>query len=166
MSSPTIHLPVGFRGWIEVQKNSSTVPDFQLECTEIVYRIIVQRKWLEDDGTLKAEAFLVMREVDAVKGLSVQRASLCSVEQCTTKVSSGFGVYSLHVGHVGELALEVWHHEVDDEDHAAIVGLPPYYNKDNLPLAEVAKAEDLAGRLAEQARAQYRVKWRNPRPPV
>jgi hypothetical protein len=138
------------------------VPDFRLECTEIVYRIVVRANWLEDDGTLKAEAFLVMRPTDRAKGLSVQRASHCTVAQCKTKVRSGYGVDSLHVGHIGKLELEVWHYESEDEDHAGIVGLPPWLDKDTLPLAEIAKAEDLAGKLAAQARPQLREKWRTP----
>lgn len=135
------------------------MPDFKLDCTEIVYRIVVRRDWLED-GRLKTEAFLVMRPADHQRGLSVQRASHCSVAECKTKVRSGFGVDSLHTGHIGELGLEVWHHEPDEEDHGGIIGLPPYYDKDNLPLSEVARAENLAGRLAAQARPQLREKWR------
>jgi hypothetical protein len=134
------------------------VPDFQLDCTEIVYRIAVKADWLVD-GVLKAEAFLVMRPVDHQKGLSVQRASYCSVPQCKAKVRGGYGVDSLHTGHIGELGLEVWHYEPDEEDHGGIMGLPPYYDKDNLPLSEVARAENLAGKLAAQARRQLREKW-------
>ncbi|MGA3098003.1 MAG: hypothetical protein ABSF25_16230 [Bryobacteraceae bacterium] len=136
------------------------MPDFRLECIEIVYRIVVKRSWLEDDGTLKPEAFLIMREADALKGLSVQRACLCTAEQCKSKVRSGFGVDSLQVGRIGRLDLEVWHHEPDDEDHAGIMGLPPYYRKADLTLSEIARAEDLAGRLAAQARPQLRRRWR------
>lgn len=135
------------------------MPDFQLDCTEIVYRIVVRRHWLEDDGTLKAEAFLVTRPADLESGLSVRRASHCSVAQCKAKVRGGYGVDSLHTGHIGELGLEVWHYEPDEEDHAGIIGLPPHYDKDNLTTSEVAKAEYLAGRLAAQARPQLREKW-------
>jgi hypothetical protein len=136
------------------------VSDFQLDCTEIVYRIVVKRGWLEEDGALKAEAFLVMRPDDHQRGLSVQRASHCSVTQCKTKMRGGYGVDSLHTGHIGELGLEVWHYEPDEEDRGGIIGLPPYYDKDNLTLSEVARAENLAGKLATQARRQLRETWR------
>lgn len=136
------------------------MPDFRLDCTEIVYRIIVRKDWLEEDGTLKAEAFLLMREADLQTGLSVRRALLCTPEDCKTKVGSGHGVDSLHVGHIGELGLDVWHFEPDDEDHAGITGLPPYYEKENWSLAEVEHAEALAGRLASQARPVLRARWR------
>lgn len=136
------------------------MPSFLLECTEIVYRIVVRRDWLEEDGTLKPEAFLLMRPADERTGLSVFRASFCTIEQCRTKVRSGYGVNSLHVGHVGQLGLEVWHREPDEEDHAGIFGLPRYYDRENLSLAELERAEHLAGKLASQARAQLRERWR------
>ena len=136
------------------------MPDFRLDCTEIVYRIVVKRGWLGDDGALKAEAFLLTRPADHERGLSVHRACRCSAVECKTKVRGGYGVDSLHTGHIGELGLEVWHYEPDDEDHGGIIGLPPYYDKDNLPLSEVARAENLAGKLAAQARPQLREKWR------
>ncbi|HWR37007.1 MAG TPA: hypothetical protein VN622_14185 [Clostridia bacterium] len=101
-----------------------------------------------------------MREADVRTGLSLMRAVLCTVEQCKTKVSSGHGVDSLHVGHIGDLGLEVWHFEPDEEEHAGIIGLPRYYEKDSWSLAEVERVEELAGRLASQARAVLRTRWR------
>lgn len=135
------------------------MPDFRLDCPEIVYRIIVKPGWLDANKKVKPEAYLLLRPRDVPTGLSVRRACLCTVLNCRTKLNSGRGVDSLHVGHVMDLRLEVWQNDRDEEDHAGIIGLPPYFDKDNLSLEEIKRAEDLAGLLVEQSRAQSREAW-------
>jgi hypothetical protein len=57
------------------------------------------------------------------------------------------------------VGLEVWQNDPREDDHAGIIGLPPYYEKDTWSLEEIKRAEDLAGLLVEQSRAQSRQAW-------
>ena len=140
------------------------MPNFRLMCGEIVLRIIDKKTWLDNDGRVLSEAYLLWRKADAETGLSVRRACLCTVGQCKTKLNNGRGVDSLHTGHVSEMGLEIWQNDPAEEDHAGIVGLPHWFDKDNLTMEEINRAEDLASMLAEHSRRRSREAWRRNKP--
>lgn len=133
-------------------------------CSEIVLRIIAKKQWIDAKGRVLPEAYLLWRPGDAATGLSVRRACLCTVEECRTKLSNGYGVDSLHTGHVTDMGLEVWQNDPFDEDHAGIVGLPHWFDKDNLTMEEIKRAEDLASMLADHSRSKSREVWRRSKP--
>jgi hypothetical protein len=112
-----------------------------LPCNEIVYRALMNKKWLnEDTGKIRPGAFF-LRKHRAETGLSVNISAVCSPEDCAKRFRCK-AIASLHVGSVRDLGLDVVQ---DGFNHANITGLP--YQEDNL-----AEAERLAGLLAKQSR--------------
>ena len=112
-----------------------------LPCNEIVYRALMNKKWLnEDTGKIRPGAFF-LRKHRAETGLSVNISAVCSPEDCAKRFRCK-AIASLHVGSVRDLGLDVVQ---DGFNHANITGLP--YHEDNL-----AEAERLAGLLAKQSR--------------
>ena len=115
-----------------------------LPCSEIVYRGMRSRRWLDPtrENVLPAAFFRRPNETD---GLSVNPSSECDIKYVRELLNPCHGVVSLHVGRVRDLGLEV---EQDESKHACIKGLP-YQDEDPL------QAERLAGQLAKQARIQW-----------
>lgn len=115
-----------------------------LPCSTIVYRVLLKKRWInQDTGTVEAGAYF-LREKEKERGLSVNIEGRCSPQQCADKFDKCFGVASLHVGRIRDLDLGL---DViaGETDHALITGLP--YQNDNL-----AEAERIAGLLAKQSR--------------
>ena len=112
-----------------------------LPCNEIVYRALMNKKWInEDTGQIRPSAFF-LRKHRGETGLSVNISTVCSPEDCAERFRCK-AVASLHVGSVRNLGLDIVQ---DMPTHANITGLP--YREDNL-----AEAERLAGLLAKQSR--------------
>ncbi len=110
----------------------------------ILYRALLRKQWIDEDtGRVKADAYF-LRAGD--RGLSVNLASACSPAQCAELFRKCYGVASLEVRNVREIALDA---EQDSANHAHIVGLP--YWEDNL-----AEAERLAGLLAKQSQIAWK----------
>ena len=113
-----------------------------VECTEIVYRAILKKSFIDKETEeVSIEAYF-LRPDD--QGLSVSLASKCSVEHVVSSFNKCFGVATLHVGHVKALGLEVLHAPPPDE-HALIVNVPHLTN-------DRTEAERFAGLLARQSR--------------
>lgn len=118
--------------------------DVELEpllCSEIVYRALLRKRWInEDTFRVKADAYF-LREQEKHTGLSVSIARTCSPQQCAKKFRECFGVASLQVGHIRDIGLDV---VPDALTHANIVGLP--YRED-----DPDRAERFAGLLAKRS---------------
>ncbi|MBD0263955.1 MAG: hypothetical protein ICV78_14865 [Tolypothrix sp. Co-bin9] len=128
------------------EKSASGKPKSEpLPCNAIVYRVLLKKRWINEDTQRVDAGAYFLREKEKDTGLSVNIAASCSPQQCTEKFDKCFGVASLHVGRIRELGLDV---VADKPDHAYIKGLP--YKEDNL-----AEAERLAGLLAKQSRIVY-----------
>jgi hypothetical protein len=105
----------------------------------VVYRALLRKQWIDENtNCVKADAYFLRA---SEPGLSVNLASMCSLEQCAGLFRKCYGVASLEVGRIREIGLDV---EQDSVNHANIVGLP--YREDNLALAE-----RLAGLLAKRS---------------
>lgn len=119
--------------------------DFEIEplaCGSIVYRVLLKKRWLnEDTGDVDAGAYL-LREKEKDSGLSVFIATAVSPQECADRFDRCFGVASLHVGRIRDIGLDV---VPDKVNHACITGLP--YREYN-----PAAAQRLAGLLAKQSR--------------
>lgn len=112
-----------------------------LPCSEIVYRALMKKKWInEDTGRIRPDAFFLRKHREET-GLSVNIAAVCTPEDCAERFKCK-AVASLHIGNVRNLGLDIVQ---DNFNHANITGLP--YREDDL-----AEAERLAGLLAKQSR--------------
>ena len=125
--------------------SGNSTGDVELEplpYSEIVYRALLRRQWInEDTRMVKADAYL-LREKEKNTGLSVNIARTCSAEQCAKGFHKCFGVASLQVGYIRDIGLDV---VPDSPTHANIIGLP--YNEDDRD-----GAEKFAGLLAKRSR--------------
>ncbi len=111
-----------------------------LPCNTVVFRALTRKRWIDPAMMRILPAAFVRRpEPQDEDGLSV---NIESPQSCVAALNSSFGVGSLHVGRVRDLALDV---EVDNAPHAAIKGVPREAD-------DQAKAEWLASQLAKQAR--------------
>jgi hypothetical protein len=120
-----------------------------LDCSRIVYRAILNKRWVDSrTGSLSAAVFLrrgphpETNKPRDVAGVSVN----FSAQQAERYCPNSYGACTLHVGHVRSIptdpALDVLQNA---PDHANIVGLPAH-GEDKL------RADFLAGKLVEQAR--------------
>lgn len=115
-----------------------------LPCNTIIYRAMRNRSWLNrGEGVVSPAAFV--RRLNDRDGLSVNLATVCTVEEVRHKLTTCHGVISLHVGRIRDIALDV---QQDSYDHANIVGIP--YQQEN-----PVEAERMAGLLAKQSRIQW-----------
>jgi hypothetical protein len=110
-----------------------------LDESAIVYRALLRRQWIDEAGD-RVLLFAYLLRTNEL-GLSMTIASVCSPEQCAAKFRNCYGVASLQVGKIRELALDVI---PDSISHAQIVGLP-YVTDDR------DRAERLADLLAERS---------------
>src|ERR1051326_117209 len=104
-----------------------------LECNVIVLRVLRNSGWVKDPSL----AFL-LRPDEVDSGLSVNWNM--SVEEARKGCKKCYGAYSLHVGRVRSLKLDV---VADEPHHALIKGLPHH---------DTREAERLASLLAQQSR--------------
>jgi hypothetical protein len=112
-----------------------------LPCSTIVYRAILKNSWInQDTRKVDASAYILRPEET---GLSVRIAELCPPDKCAEKFKRCRTVVSLHVGKIRDIGLDVI---ADGADHASI---------ERLPSNDPAKAERLAGLLAEQSRIAW-----------
>jgi hypothetical protein len=113
-----------------------------LLCDTIVYRVLIKKKWInEDTGEVLADAFVRRKDRQEI-GISVNIATTITPAECTSKFNRCNAVASLHVGSVRDLGLDIIQNK---PTHANIVGLP--YRED-----DAGTAERLAGMLAQQSR--------------
>jgi hypothetical protein len=113
-----------------------------LPCDTIVYRVLIKKKWInEDTGEVLPDAFFKRKERQEI-GISVNIATVITPAECASKFNRCNAVASLHVGCVRALGLDIVQNK---PTHANIVGLP--YREDDAPTAE-----RLAGMLAQQSR--------------
>ena len=137
-----------------------------LECREVVYRVVRRAGDIhQETGQVKPEAFFLRPKTDfrdKETGLSVDLASLRTVEESRASHQKVYRIVTLHTGRVRDLGtessggsgpLDVVHEPIDtpgneNPAHCEIVGLP---HRDDDPLA----AEFLAGELAKQARTVW-----------
>ena len=121
-----------------------------LRCASIIYRAVVRKSHIHvDTGQVLREAFMRRRGRDEA-GLSV--CIECSPAECAADQERS-AVLSVHLGFVLDLGLTV---EVDEPQHANIVGLP--YEDDLDP-----DKRYVAGRLAKHARYVLRPERRSAR---
>jgi hypothetical protein len=116
-----------------------------LPCSTIVYRAMLRKQWIDKRNNYVTPAAFIRRpKADGrdSKGLSVDLAHQCTIDEVRGNFNSCFGIVTLHVGHIRDVELDVIQ---DTPKHGNITGLP--YQEDN-----EAEAERLAGLLAKQAR--------------
>lgn len=118
-----------------------------LICSQIVFRAVLKKGWLDDEGKITSTAFMrdPKRDLD---GLSVNIAAETDLNLWLDNFNATFGADSLHCGRVRDLGLEIGQTEDDlraDPAHALVVGLP---FADDDP----KKAEDLATALQKLCR--------------
>jgi len=128
--------------------NNSEIP-----CEEVLLRVILKPKHVDNDGRARAEAFL-LRPQDEGK-LSTFRAIFTSTKMCRDAFKKCFGVVTLHCGHIrateinGGVPLDVIGDALADDvlpGHASILNLP---DKENDPFL----AERIASLLRDQSRS-------------
>ena len=120
-----------------------------LPCSAIVYRAILNKRFIDrhNNNRITSGAFFkrLKESGNDRKGLSVDLANQCTIEEVRAPFRACFGVATLHVGRIRDIALDV---EQDTPKHANITGVP--YKEDDL-----VQAERLAGLLAKQARLAW-----------
>jgi hypothetical protein len=116
----------------------------KLPCNTIVYRAMRNRSWINRGEGVVSPAAFVRRSSDT-DGLSVNLATVCTIEDVRKKLTTCHGVISLHTGRIRDITLDI---QQDSYDHANIVGVP--YQHEN-----PVEAERLAGLLAKQSRIQW-----------
>ena len=112
-----------------------------LPCNTIVYRAMLRKNCIDKRTNRVTSSAFLRRPIDS-KGLSVDLAEQCTIDEVRGAFNSCFGVATLHVGRIRDIDLDV---KQDNPKHANIEGVP--YQKDN-----TQEAERLAGQLARQAR--------------
>jgi hypothetical protein len=123
-------------------------------CSEILYRVILNRRHLESNGDPAVELF-ILRPQDEGK-LSVFRSDLVSLEDCKSQFKKVSGTCTLHTGHVRSTVvteeqgtgLDVIPDEKPDgaqPGHAVIINLPD-------PQVNRGIAERVASLLRNQCR--------------
>lgn len=128
-----------------------------IECSEVLHRLVTNSNKIQN-GKALPEAFFRKQNKDGSfeKGLSVNLSSLRTIEESINPEKSLKGVKlisSLHSGKVKDIdnSLEIVHSPTaDNPSHAEILGLPLRRSTDT------AKAEYLAGLLAEHARTVWK----------
>jgi hypothetical protein len=111
-----------------------------LACATIVFRAMARKAWVDQAAqTVLPAAFIRRPPPRDAGGLSV---NIDSPESCAAALHRCYGVATLHVGRMRDLALDV---EVDAAPHANITGIPR-------DIDDRTRAEHLASRLARQAR--------------
>jgi hypothetical protein len=126
----------------------------RLTSESIVYRAMIDESWLRRSSsgsvTIKKDAFFRRNPEKGrdIKGISVNPADHCTIEDVKRRFSFGFyGVGELVVGDIRTLGLDV----VPDSgkpSHANIIGLPHKWDED---AGERAKAHFYASELARIA---------------
>ena len=122
----------------------------QLDCSEIVTRLLLKSAHIKADGEAAPEAFLLR---SGEQSLSIFRNQLLTPDECQSRMSRVKGQSTLHVGHIRRIGLEQSFEldVVEDEappngtGHAAILGIP---NRTENPAA----AERIASLLSVHSR--------------
>jgi hypothetical protein len=114
-----------------------------------IYRAISKKRWyVAAEQRVLSAAFLLRA---GERGISVLKRDGCSVDVCRADLGTCEGEFILETQRVLALGLTLWDDEPDDpqfnENHAEILGLPPYENP--------KEAEDAATPLAAMARLHY-----------
>lgn len=111
------------------------------DCSQVVFRAARKRRDLDtaNPGRFSPAAFLLRA---AEFGLSVN----CQRGECAAQLAVCYGIASLHVGRIRDIAVAGTSLDVipDEHPHALIINVPP--------IEDLARAELVAGRLAEISR--------------
>ena len=95
-----------------------------------IYRAISKKRWYVVSEQRVLSAAFLRREGE--RGISVLKRDGCSVEVCRAGLGMCEGEFILETHQVLALGLTLWDDEPDDpqfnENHAEILGLPPYEN--------------------------------------
>ena len=113
---------------------------------EVVHRAILKRRWLDENGNITAEAFL-LRPNDKQR-LSTCRRDLKPWIECKEHFNRIHGGVSLRAGSIHSLGLNlktIADPDLDRLEHASILGLPD-------PLEQPLLAERMASALRDIAR--------------
>jgi hypothetical protein len=126
----------------------------EIDCPELLTRVLRNRSNLDDDGNVTPEAFLLRAQDNGL--LSVYRRSKVTVEDCKATFKKTFGAVSLHTGHIRDLnqthplGIDVIQSESPSDPcpgHSAVINLP-----DHSKPGERDFAEHLATLLRDQSR--------------
>jgi hypothetical protein len=128
------------------QQSSGNEAGFeQLPNSEIVYRALLRKQWInEDTGLVESEAYYLRKDKNE-QGISVNIASVFTAEECAARFKKCYGVPRLEVAGIRELGLDVIR---DSISHAEIAGLP--YAED-----DPEQADFLADSLAQQSQIAW-----------
>jgi hypothetical protein len=114
-----------------------------------IYRAISKKRWYVAAEQRVLSAAFMLREGE--RGISVLKRDGCSVDICRAGLGRCEGEFILETQRVLALGLTLSDDEPGDpqfsENHAEIIGLPPYENPQ--------RAEDAATPLAAMARLHY-----------
>jgi hypothetical protein len=130
-------------------------PEPEIGCPEILTRVLLNKRYKDDEGNVAPEAFL-LRESDEGR-LSVYRQSKVSVRDAEATFRRQYGSVSLHTGRVRALndihsvGLDVIPDELPTDlclGHSSIINLPDHHRDPTLR----DFAEHLASLLCSQSR--------------
>jgi hypothetical protein len=131
-----------------------------LDCSEVVIRAILSRKWIdEQSGLVDPAAFIPRIEKSGLPeaGISVSRLNLTTVQKALSGFKKTFGAATLHTGTIRDAlpGVDVIAEPLDavgqfeaKPEHALIINLP----NQNLECAEAERAATILSRQARLRR--------------